>query len=103
MSETPAERELAYQLRSCQLRYEREAKIDLHGLKMLDYAKVDFLVEGKLIVEVDGPSHLDPKQKELDRKKDAALKQLKIPVLRVQNRQVFNGFAIGKIRRAVDH
>lgn len=74
---TEAEEALGYQLRTSEIRHGREVKIPLIGLKGLNYAKVDFLIDGWLVVEVDGPSHEDREQRRFDREKDTALRQLK--------------------------
>ena len=97
---TEAEEALGYQLKTHMIRYRREVKIPIEG-KGLNYAKVDFLIEGWLVVEVDGPSHNNSQQKAFDRKKENALRKLNFAVLRVKNDAVLHGYAMHEIINAI--
>lgn len=49
---------------------------------------VDFLVDGRLFVEIDGGFHVLAKQRELDDRKEAILEKMGIPLLRVSTSTV---------------
>lgn len=67
----PADPEYALgdQLTKAGITYEREFKITLHS-HGCNYAKVDFLIQGWLVVEIDGPSHLSKEKEGLRHEED---------------------------------
>ncbi len=52
---------------------------------------VDFLLDGKLIVEVDGSSHDKEDKKEYDALRTQRLESLGYKVIRITNKEVING------------
>ncbi len=95
----PADPEYALgdQLTRASIPYEREVKIYLnsHGC---NYAKVDFLIQGWLVVEIDGPSHLSKDQKDFDMRKSLALLDKGYRVLRVKPEAVLGSKALRLIQ-----
>ena len=59
------------------------------GNYILDF----YIPQARLAIEVDGTGHSDPKHAEADAKRDAALKELGITVLRYGNIDVNQNFA----------
>jgi hypothetical protein len=84
---------LGEQLTRAGIPYEREIRIPLNTHEC-NYAKVDFLIQGWLVVEIDGPSHLSKEQKDFDMRKTLALGDRGHTVLRVNPEQVFGSKAL---------
>jgi hypothetical protein len=95
----PADPEYALgdQLTRASIPYRREAKIYLnsHGC---NYAKVDFLIQGWLVVEIDGPSHLSKEKKDFDMRKTLALIDRGYSVVRVKPEAVLSSKALRLIQ-----
>ncbi|MEW6523465.1 MAG: DUF559 domain-containing protein [Bacillota bacterium] len=78
--ETRTEAGLARALRARGLRFEREVPIEEFT--------VDFLVDGRLVVEVDGVSHNVQGRPQVDQRRDRRLRSLGFEVLRVPARDI---------------
>ena len=87
---SPEEDALAEALIKDGFSVKRQVKIFLGGLVPqagVPYYLTDFLVEGKLVVEVDSFTHRQ-ERKEGDRKRDEFLVMLGYPVLRLTNEEI---------------
>lgn len=82
---TPAEKEFARKLRLLKINYMFQKGF----IKDL-FCIADFYIPSlRLIVEVDGGYHDNPKQKFRDNKKDSFYKSRKLKILRIKNEKVF--------------
>ena len=67
--------------------------ITVHRQKMIGNFIVDFYcAKAKVVIELDGSQHYEPKQEESDRLRDEYLKNLGIKVLRYSNREINENF-----------
>ena len=84
---TPQERHLWYDfLRYCKPRFRRQ---EIIGSYIADF----FCYQAKLVVEVDGSGHYDPKEIQRDDRRSAYFHSLGIQVLRVNNADVNRNFS----------
>lgn len=74
-------------LKNLPLTVKRQACIENH---IVDF----YIAKKKIAIEIDGLQHTLPENREADRKRDEALKNLGITVLRFRNEDVNNHFAI---------
>jgi len=87
---SPVEDKLARALTKARVNHERQVKIQLGQASQeagVEYYTLDFLVEGKLVVEVDSWSHKHLKR-EWDTKRDAILRNLGYAVMHLPNERV---------------
>lgn len=74
--ETQGEAEVRKFLRGSRIRFQQETEV-VPGIR------VDFLIEGLLVVEVDGPHHIQRAKRERDQRRDAQLKAAGYSVHRI--------------------
>jgi hypothetical protein len=73
------------------------------GAEIEGVGEVDLLVDGLIVVEIDGRQHdTDPGQVALDRQRDLALRRLGYIVLRFSTRQVLARIVAAVVREALD-
>lgn len=101
---SPEEDRLAGALLQDGFRIRRQVKIFLRGFARqvgIPYYRVDFLVEGILVVEVDSYSHRN-ERRAWDQQRDAILGKLGYHVVRLTNEEIQNGLAncVGRINRS---
>jgi very-short-patch-repair endonuclease len=87
---SPVEDRLARALKKSRISHERQVKIQLGRASQeagVGYYTLDFLVEGKLVVEVDSWSHRHLKR-EWDLKRDKILRNLGYAVMHLPNERV---------------
>ena len=66
--------------------------------------QVDFyLPQAKLVIEIDGEQHKEEKQKQLDERRDAYLKEKKIVTIRISTEELKDGSYKNKIEDIVNH
>ena len=74
---------------------------DFHRQKPLNYYIADFYCcELKLVIELDGDSHLAEKIKKKDIKKQKKLESLGLTVMRFKDEEVFED--IGKVIKSIE-
>src|SRR5665213_168750 len=95
-STTPAEKVLWEKLRNGKLlglKFKRQHSIG-------NYI-VDFFCSGaRLIIELDGPVHLEKEQNEKDKARDENMKEMGFKVLRFSNDEVLSNF--GKVQAGIE-
>ena len=101
---SPEEDRLAGALLQEGFRIGRQVKIFLRGFAEqvgVPYYRVDFLVEGTLVVEVDSYSHRK-ERRAWDQQRDAILRRLGYHVIRLTNEEIQTGLAncVGRINRS---
>ena len=84
---TPWERKLWYEyLRYYPVRFQRQKAI---GNYIVDF----YCAKARLVVELDGGGHYEPKQIQADAKRTAELEQMNLQVVRICNPDVDRNFA----------
>jgi very-short-patch-repair endonuclease len=83
---TPAEKQLWYgYLRGLQIRFMRQRPIDHY---IVDF----YCPELKLIIEVDGDSHISPDEEKYDEERSRVLEGYGLRILRFTNQDIFENF-----------
>ncbi|MBQ3007765.1 MAG: endonuclease domain-containing protein [Clostridia bacterium] len=83
---TPWERKLWYEfLNSYPVRFQRQKSI---GNYIVDF----YCAKARLVIELDGSQHFDPKGIKKDAIRTAFLEEYGIMVLRIQNDEIFDNF-----------
>ena len=97
--QTPAEATLWRMLRNRQFRYKFRRQHPINRF-IIDF----YCAQAKLLIEVDGPSHLEPDQQEYDKLRTEYLEELGYKVIRFSNDDVkFNIESVtGEIMRVVE-
>jgi very-short-patch-repair endonuclease len=97
--QTPAEATLWRMLRNRQFRYKFRRQHPINWF-IIDF----YCAQAKLLIEVDGPSHLEPNQQEYDKLRTEYLEELGYKVIRFTYDDVkFNiDGVIGEIMKAVE-
>ena len=60
--------------------------------KMGNYIADFYIAKCKLVIELDGSQHYEPKNRENDKKRDAAMREIGIEVLRYTNADIHQNF-----------
>jgi very-short-patch-repair endonuclease len=91
--------------------WERLRRKNIRGVKFRRQHPIEFYIadfychEARLVIEVDGPYHDRPDQKELDNNRTAELDRFDIKVIRFTNEEIKNhiGSVMSRIRNQIDH
>ena len=71
----------------------RDLPVMVHRQKAIGSYIVDFYIaQAKLVIELDGTQHYDPKKMQADKKRDAYLQSIGLSILRIPNNQVKENF-----------
>ncbi|UOE43996.1 DUF559 domain-containing protein [Agromyces larvae] len=87
------------------VRLERAGIRGEHQVEIAGIGRVDLVLDGRVVIEWDGRTHLDPEQYDVDRRRDALLTSMGYQVLRFNYRLVMEEWhvVIAAVRTALAH